>query len=74
VLLTGDCLVTRNPFTGRVGPQIMPAGLNGDSGTALTSLDVLSPLPVDVILPGHGEPWTRGAGEAVSRAKAAGRS
>lgn len=74
VLLTGDCLVTRNPFTGRVGPQIMPAGLNRDSGMALTSLDVFSPLPVDVILPGHGEPWTRGAAEAVSRAKAAGRS
>lgn len=30
-LLTGDCLVTWNAFTGRVGPQIMPAGLNRDS-------------------------------------------
>jgi glyoxylase-like metal-dependent hydrolase (beta-lactamase superfamily II) len=74
VLLTGDCLVTRNPFTGRVGPQIMPAGLNRDSAMALRSLDVFSPLPVDVILPGHGEPWTGGVAEAVGRAKAAGRS
>ena len=26
-----------NPFTGRVGPQIMPAGLNEDSARALRS-------------------------------------
>ena len=41
-LVTGDCLVTRNPFTGRVGPQIMPAGLNEDSAGALRSLDAIA--------------------------------
>ena len=34
-LLTGDALVTRNPLTGRRGPQIMPSGLNRDSQQAL---------------------------------------
>jgi glyoxylase-like metal-dependent hydrolase (beta-lactamase superfamily II) len=42
VLLTGDSLVTRNPLTGRIGPQIMPAGLNSDSSQALRSLDNLA--------------------------------
>ena len=62
MLLTGDVLATRNPLTGRVGPQIMPSGLNRDTPQALRSLDVLEGVPADVLLPGHGEPWTEGAG------------
>jgi hypothetical protein len=31
-------------------------------------------LPADVLLPGHGEPWTGGAAEAVRLARAAGPS
>lgn len=73
-LVTGDALLTRNPLTGRTGPQIGPDGLNRDSGQALRSLDVLAPLPVDVVLPGHGEPWRGGIAEAVRLAKLAGRS
>jgi glyoxylase-like metal-dependent hydrolase (beta-lactamase superfamily II) len=74
VLLTGDSLVTRNPLTGRIGPQIMPAGLNSDSSQALRSLDNLAGITADVMLAGHGEPWTGGLPEAISRAKAAGTS
>jgi glyoxylase-like metal-dependent hydrolase (beta-lactamase superfamily II) len=73
-VVTGDCLVTRNPFTGRVGPQIMPAGLNEDSALALRSLDALAAVPAETILPGHGDPWTGEMGEAVRLARAAGRS
>jgi len=73
-LVTGDALATRNPLTGRVGPQIGPDGLNRDSAQALRSLDTLAPLPVDLVLPGHGEPWTDGIAEAVRLAKLAGRS
>jgi glyoxylase-like metal-dependent hydrolase (beta-lactamase superfamily II) len=73
-LVTGDCLVTRNPFTGRVGPQIMPAGLNEDSARALRSLDALASEGADTVLPGHGEPWTGGVAEAVRLAKEAGPS
>ena len=74
VLVTGDVLSTRNPLTGRVGPQIAPAGLNRDSAQALASLDALVSLPADILLPGHGEPWTGNPAEAVRLAKAAGRS
>jgi glyoxylase-like metal-dependent hydrolase (beta-lactamase superfamily II) len=74
VLLTGDVLATRNPLTGRVGPQIMPSGLNRDTPQALRSLDVLDGIPADVLLPGHGEPWTEGAAEAARLARLAGPS
>jgi len=74
VLLTGDALVTHNPLTGRVGPQIMPSGLNSDSAQALRSLDNLADMTADVLLAGHGEPWTDGVAAAVGRAKAAGTS
>ena len=73
-LVTGDALATRNPLTGRTGPQIGPDGLNRDSEQALRSLDKLAPLTADLVLPGHGDPWTDGIAEAVRRAKLAGRS
>ncbi|HZD73028.1 MAG TPA: MBL fold metallo-hydrolase [Actinomycetota bacterium] len=74
VVLTGDCLVTHNPLTGRPGPQIMPSGLNQDTQLALRSLDALDGVPADVLLPGHGDPFTDGTAEAVRRARAAGPS
>ena len=73
-LFTGDALVTRNPLTGRIGPQIMPRALNQDSARALDSLGRIVDLPAGLVLPGHGEPWVDGASEAVRRARAAGRS
>ena len=74
VLLTGDVLATRNPLTGRVGPQVMPSGLNRDTPMALRSLDALDAITADVLLPGHGEPWTEGAPEAARLARLAGPS
>jgi glyoxylase-like metal-dependent hydrolase (beta-lactamase superfamily II) len=74
VLLSGDVLVTRNPLTGRVGPQIMPSALNHNTPQALRSLGVLDSIPADVLLPGHGEPWTEGAAEAARLARVAGPS
>ena len=73
-ILTGDVLVTWNPLTGRVGPQVMPSGLNRDTPQALRSLGALEGVPADVLLPGHGEPWTDGTVEAVRAARAAGPS
>jgi len=52
----------------------MPSGLNSDSAQALRSLDNLAGITADVLLAGHGEPWTDGVAAAVSRAKAAGAS
>jgi glyoxylase-like metal-dependent hydrolase (beta-lactamase superfamily II) len=74
VLLTGDVLATRNPLTGRVGPQVMPSGLNRDTPMALRSLDALDAITADVLLPGHGAPWTEGAPEAARLARLAGPS
>ena len=73
-LVTGDVLATEDALTGRIGPQIMPDGLNEDGAQALASLDALLGIDADLILPGHGDPWTEGVAEAVRRAKAAGRS
>jgi glyoxylase-like metal-dependent hydrolase (beta-lactamase superfamily II) len=73
-LVTGDVMSTLNPLTGRTGPQIHPDGLNRDSELALRSLDKLTGLPADVLLPGHGDPWSGSVDDAVQLAKAAGRS
>lgn len=45
-----------------------------DSEQALRSLDALAAVAADVILTGHGEPWTQGTKLAVERARAAGPS
>ena len=74
VLFSGDTIVTRNPLTGRAGPQIMPSGFNQDTRAALRSLGALHGLAADTVLPGHGDPWTGGATEAVLLAHAAGPS
>ena len=74
VLFSGDTIVTRNPLTGRTGPQIMPSGFNQDTRAALRSLAALHGLAADTVLPGHGGPWTGGATEAVLLAHAAGPS
>jgi glyoxylase-like metal-dependent hydrolase (beta-lactamase superfamily II) len=71
VLFTGDAMCTLNPMTGRRGPQLMPSGLNRDAHQAMRSLDNLAGIKADVLLAGHGDPWTGGVGEAVRLAKAA---
>lgn len=71
-LLSGDAVVTHNPLTGRVGPQIMPSAFNRDTAEALRSLAVLENVPADVLLPGHGDPFTGGPAEAVRLARTAG--
>jgi hypothetical protein len=40
----------------------------------MASLDRLASVPAELLLPGHGEPWTDGVVDAVRLAKAAGRS
>lgn len=74
ILFTGDVLCTHNAYTGRVGPQIMPSGLNADTPQALASLRNLTGIKAGLLLPGHGEPWTAGVEEAVRLAREAGPS
>lgn len=74
VLFTGDALVTLNIATGARGPRIMPGSFNKNSAQSLESLGRLEPVEIDVLLPGHGEPWTNGIAEAVRRARDVGPS
>lgn len=74
ILFAGDVLTTWNAFTGRTGPQIMPSAMNQDTSRALRSLDALEGITADLVLPGHGDPWTGGAAEAVRLARQAGPS
>jgi glyoxylase-like metal-dependent hydrolase (beta-lactamase superfamily II) len=73
-LFVGDLLCTWHPVLGRLGPQIMPAAFNVSSAQAIESLGRIEGLSADVVLPGHGEPWTGGPAEAVARARDVGPS
>jgi len=74
VLLTGDSLVTLDPYTGRPGPQIVAGAATADSAQALASLDRLaaSDSGSTTLLPGHGDPWTGGVADAVAQAREVG--
>ncbi len=74
VLFAGDALVTRNPYTGATGPRIVSAAATRDTHQAFASLDRIAAVEADVLLPGHGDPWTGGTAEAVRLARAAGAS
>ncbi|EYR64470.1 Zn-dependent hydrolase [Actinotalea ferrariae CF5-4] len=72
VVLSGDALVTLDPYTGLDGPQIIAGAATADSELALRSLDRLAETAVGTVLPGHGEPWTDGVVAAVTEARAIG--
>ncbi|HEX2240133.1 MAG TPA: MBL fold metallo-hydrolase [Actinomycetota bacterium] len=70
VLLSDDTLVTLDTARGKRGPCILTGAFTIDEVEAIHSLDALAPLDARVMLPGHGEPWTNGVGEAVRIARA----
>lgn len=70
-LLSGDVLVTLDPFSGRTGPRTLPAFDNADHAAALDALDVAGRTGATHVLPGHGEPWHGAASEAAALARAA---
>jgi glyoxylase-like metal-dependent hydrolase (beta-lactamase superfamily II) len=69
VLFSGDALVTLDPYTGRTGPRIVAGAATADSAQNLESLTQLASTGADLVLPGHGEPWTDGIEEAVAIAR-----
>jgi glyoxylase-like metal-dependent hydrolase (beta-lactamase superfamily II) len=73
-LLSGDALVTLDPYTGRHGPQIVSGAATADSAQALRSLEALADTDAGTVLPGHGEPWRGGIEAAVAMALDAGPS
>ena len=72
VLFVGDVLATVDIVTGREGPVLSPSFANVDDEQALASLDRLDGIVADVLLPGHGRPWTGGVAEALTHARRVG--
>lgn len=69
VLVTGDALVTLDPYTGHRGPRAISRSATHDLEQAVTSLEVLRGLPVDRLLPGHGDVYVGDVDAAVSQVR-----
>jgi glyoxylase-like metal-dependent hydrolase (beta-lactamase superfamily II) len=62
-LFVGDAFATYAGTTGARGPQVAP--FTADGAEAVASLARLEGVSADLVLPGHGEPWTGGIHEAI---------
>ncbi|QIY74750.1 MBL fold metallo-hydrolase [Streptomyces sp. RLB1-33] len=69
LLFTGDALVTEDGLSGHTGPTIVSRCFTHDSRAALTALDRLDELTADLLLPGHGAPFTDGIRTATRQAR-----
>lgn len=65
ILFSTDALLTINPRTFVGPPSIQPRQLNESHDDAIGSLAQLQKYEAPLMLPGHGEPWTKGVHEAV---------
>jgi glyoxylase-like metal-dependent hydrolase (beta-lactamase superfamily II) len=72
VLFVGDVLYGFGVLTGKQGPQVGPRAFNASSEQALESLSKLEGVNAEVVLFGHGEPWTQGVDAAIAAAQATG--
>ncbi len=68
-LFVGDAMATYAVTTGEVGPRIAPFW--ADRSQALASLARLENVEAGLVLPGHGDVFRGGAGEAVRLVRAA---
>jgi glyoxylase-like metal-dependent hydrolase (beta-lactamase superfamily II) len=68
-LFAGDTLATLNVVNGQTGPQIAPFG--SDQALALASLSRLEGIDAQLVLPGHGLPWTGGVPAAIAAVREA---
>jgi glyoxylase-like metal-dependent hydrolase (beta-lactamase superfamily II) len=62
-LFVGDAFATYAVTTGARGPQVAP--FTADAAEAVASLPRLQAVSADLVLPGHGDPWTGGIPEAI---------
>jgi glyoxylase-like metal-dependent hydrolase (beta-lactamase superfamily II) len=62
-LFVGDAFATYAVTTGARGPQVAP--FTADAAEAVASLPRLDAVSDDLVLPGHGDPWTGGIPEAI---------
>jgi glyoxylase-like metal-dependent hydrolase (beta-lactamase superfamily II) len=72
-VITGDALVTLDPYTGGTGPRIVAGAATANSDEALESLQKISATGAGTLLPGHGSPWRGNPADAVSEAVRVGR-
>ncbi|AWH92042.1 MBL fold metallo-hydrolase [Dietzia lutea] len=71
-VISGDALVTLDPYTGATGPQIVASAATADTARAMESLQPVADTGASTVLTGHGEPWTDGADSAVAHARRVG--
>ncbi|RLY94395.1 MBL fold metallo-hydrolase [Kocuria tytonicola] len=71
-VLSGDALVTLDPYTGLTGPRVVAGAATADAATALESLGAIAATGARTVLPGHGDPWRLGATRAAEQARANG--
>lgn len=71
VLLTGDALVTLDPYSGRRGPRMVSRAGTNDARRALASAHALAAIDAQHVLPGHGAMWDAGVEAAVMTAAGA---
>ena len=69
VLVTGDALVTLDPYTGQRGPRLVAPAATSDTRKAYAALDRIADLDAGLVLPGHGDPWLDGTASAVAAAR-----
>ena len=69
VVITGDALVTLDPYTTLTGPRLVAKAALYDSAQNLATLDRIAATGASHLLPGHGEPWRGPAEEAVAIAR-----
>lgn len=71
-LFCGDALATVNFLTWKPEPRPLLGRLNHDNDAVLRSLARLQEADAAVLLPGHGDPWRKGASRAARLAREAG--
>ncbi len=68
-MITGDALVTLDPYTTLTGPRLVAKAALYDSAQNLATLDRVAATGATRLMPGHGEPWSGAAEEAVAIAR-----
>jgi glyoxylase-like metal-dependent hydrolase (beta-lactamase superfamily II) len=68
-VITGDALVTLDPYTTLTGPRLVAKAALADGAQNLASLDRIAETGESRLLPGHGEPCHGPAEEAVAIAR-----
>lgn len=68
-VISGDALVTLDPYTALTGPRVVAGAATADASQALNSLEAIGATKARHVLPGHGDPWNRGAARAAAVAR-----